>query len=111
MNLAADFGPGELPPYGEVLRGAFEGDPALSVRGDTVEDSWRIVEPVLEAWRAGAVPLQEYPAGSHGPGDSLLTRRPAKCVVTEDDLGRRSFGRPEAPFTWRPGLSTCRGGC
>ncbi|MFG2099940.1 glucose-6-phosphate dehydrogenase [Micromonospora echinaurantiaca] len=78
VNLTADFGPGDLPPYGEVLRGAFEGDPALSVRGDTVEDSWRIVEPVLEAWRAGAVPLQEYPAGSHGPGDSLLTPAPGE---------------------------------
>lgn len=49
VNLSADFGPGELPPYGEVLRGAFDGDSALSVRGDTVEDSWRIVQPVLEA--------------------------------------------------------------
>ena len=27
----------------------------------------RIVDPVLHAWRQGAVPLQEYPAGSTGP--------------------------------------------
>ncbi|TDB81882.1 glucose-6-phosphate dehydrogenase [Micromonospora sp. KC721] len=72
VHLVADFGPGELPPYGEVLRGAFEGDPTLSVRGDTAEDCWRIVEPVLAAWRTEAVPLQEYPAGSGGPDDSLL---------------------------------------
>ncbi|MEV1142236.1 glucose-6-phosphate dehydrogenase [Micromonospora sp. NPDC049799] len=78
VHLMADFGPGELPPYGEVLRGAFEGDPTLSVRGDTAEDCWRIVEPVLEAWRAGAVPLQEYPAGSPGPKDFLLTPAPGE---------------------------------
>ncbi|MGC5054162.1 glucose-6-phosphate dehydrogenase [Micromonospora sp. DT48] len=72
VNLTANFGPGDLPPYGEVLRGAFEGDPTLSVRGDVAEECWRIVEPVLAAWRAGTVPLQEYPAGSAGPADSLI---------------------------------------
>ncbi|TCB98504.1 glucose-6-phosphate dehydrogenase [Micromonospora zingiberis] len=72
VRLTADFGPGDLPAYGEVLRGAFEGDPTLSVRGDVAEECWRIVEPVLAAWKADAVPLQEYPAGSVGPDDSLL---------------------------------------
>ncbi|MFF0369865.1 glucose-6-phosphate dehydrogenase [Micromonospora sp. NPDC005087] len=78
VQLVAHFGPGDLPPYGEVLRGAFDGDPTLSVRGDTAEECWRIVEPVLEAWRAGAVPLQEYPAGSRGPADSLLAPAPGE---------------------------------
>ncbi|MCO8275571.1 glucose-6-phosphate dehydrogenase [Actinoplanes sp. TRM 88003] len=73
VTLSADFGPGELPPYGEVLRGVFDGDPTLSVRGDTAEQCWRIVEPVLTSWQGGAVPLLEYPAGSAGPGDSLVS--------------------------------------
>jgi glucose-6-phosphate 1-dehydrogenase len=72
VTLEASFGPGELPPYGEVLRGVLEGDPTLSVRGDTAEDCWRIVDPILAAWRRGDVPLLEYPAGSTGPSDSLL---------------------------------------
>lgn len=72
VTLDADFGPGELPPYGEVLRGVLDDDPTLSVRGDTAEQCWRIVEPVLSAWRKNAVPLLEYPVGSAGPGDSLL---------------------------------------
>ncbi|MER7457890.1 glucose-6-phosphate dehydrogenase [Micromonospora sp. NPDC126480] len=80
VHLVADFGPGDLPPYGEVLRGAFDGDPTLSVRGDTAEDCWRIVAPVLDAWRAGVVPLREYPAGSPGPGDSLLTPAPGEMT-------------------------------
>ena len=42
--------------------------PLLSVRGDVAEESWRIVEPILKAWRDGRVPLEEYPAGSAGPG-------------------------------------------
>jgi glucose-6-phosphate 1-dehydrogenase len=72
VTLEADFGPGDLPPYGEVLRGILNDDPTLSVRGDTAQECWRIVEPVLTAWRRDDVPLLEYPAGSGGPPDSLL---------------------------------------
>jgi glucose-6-phosphate 1-dehydrogenase len=63
VTLEADFGPGDLPPYGEVLRAVLDGDPMLSVRGDTAEECWRIVEPVQAAWRDDRVPLLEYPAG------------------------------------------------
>ncbi len=74
VTLEADFALGDLPPYGEVLRGVFKGDPTLSVRGDTAVECWRIVEPVLAAWRDGRVPLEEYPAGSTGPGEWPLPR-------------------------------------
>ncbi len=67
VRMHAGFPPGDLPPYGEVLSGVFAGDPTLSVRGDTAVECWRIVEPVLDAWRAGQVPLQDYTAGSTGP--------------------------------------------
>src|SRR5436190_3469996 len=67
VTLEADFGAGELPEYGEVLKGVLEDDPTLSVRGDMAVDGWRIVEPVQKAWRDGHVPLEEYAAGSSGP--------------------------------------------
>lgn len=67
MTFEAAFDPGQFGAYGEVLEGILDNDPALSVRGDTAEQSWRIVEPFLEAWRTGAVPLDGYPAGSSGP--------------------------------------------
>jgi len=66
-ELVSEFGPGGLSAYGEVLEGVLEGDPSLSVRGDTAEQCWRIVQPVLDAWAAGEVPLEEYPAGTDGP--------------------------------------------
>jgi len=50
-----------------VLGDVLEGDSAFTVRGDVAEECWRIVEPVLEAWHADRVPLDEYPAGSNGP--------------------------------------------
>jgi glucose-6-phosphate 1-dehydrogenase len=66
-ELVADLGPGELEAYGEVLAGVLDSDPTLSVRGDAAEECWRIVEPVQEAWAAGDVPMDTYPAGSAGP--------------------------------------------
>ena len=67
VALTADLNPGRLPAYGEVLAGMLDGDPLLSVRGDTAEECWRIVDPVLDAWRSDSVPMDEYPAGSSGP--------------------------------------------
>jgi len=65
--LSADLGEGALKAYAEVLSGVLDGDPLLSVRGDAAEECWRIVAPILDAWRRDEVPLDEYPAGSSGP--------------------------------------------
>ena len=37
------------------------------MRGDTAVEMWRIVAPVLAAWKKDEVPLQTYRAGSDGP--------------------------------------------
>lgn len=66
-TLKAELSASELLPYGEVLEGVLTGDPLLSVRADTAEDCWRILDPVLKSWAAGNVPLEEYPAGTPGP--------------------------------------------
>jgi glucose-6-phosphate 1-dehydrogenase len=65
--LHTDLGAGELSAYGEVLSSLIDADPTLSVRGDVAEECWRIVSPVLAAWRKDAVPLETYAAGSDGP--------------------------------------------
>ena len=56
-----------LPAYAQVLLDVLSGGSTLSVRGDEAEQAWRILVPVLEAWRANRVSLEEYPAGSEGP--------------------------------------------
>ncbi|WP_426623707.1 glucose-6-phosphate dehydrogenase [Leifsonia sp. McL0607] len=67
VTLSAEFGPGLLLAYGEVLEGILDGDPSLSVRGDTAVEMWRIVAPVISAWKTDQVPLETYRAGSPGP--------------------------------------------
>jgi glucose-6-phosphate 1-dehydrogenase len=75
VALEAELSASDLLPYGEVLEGVLTGDPLLSVRSDTAEDCWRIVEPVLKAWERGDVPLEEYDAGSAGPASWPTNRR------------------------------------
>ncbi|GHD93100.1 glucose-6-phosphate dehydrogenase [Streptomyces naganishii] len=77
VTLDTSFGTGDLLEYGEVLRGVLEDEQPLSVRDDMSVESWRIVEPVLDAWREARVPLDEYRAGSAGPRgwEDLVARR------------------------------------
>lgn len=67
-TLSLELGEGGVRAYTEVLGEILERDVTLSVRADSAEECWRIVEPVRAAWRRGDVPLEQYPAGSHGPG-------------------------------------------
>ncbi|HSE59087.1 MAG TPA: glucose-6-phosphate dehydrogenase [Nitrospiraceae bacterium] len=67
LALEADAPFSGCPPYSRLLLDALKGEPSRSVRDDEVEESWRIVDLILEAWAAGASPLQTYPAGSDGP--------------------------------------------
>jgi glucose-6-phosphate 1-dehydrogenase len=41
-----------------------------------VEETWRVVQPVLDAWRDGDVAFPNYASGSDGPAeaDELLRR-------------------------------------
>ena len=68
-ELLADLGEGQRRSYEEVIDELLDGEVALSVRADEAEECWRIIQPVRDAWAAGAVPLEEYPAGSTGPED------------------------------------------
>ena len=75
VSLDTDLNPGRLPAYGEVLAGVLDADPFLSVRGDTAEECWRIVDPVLQAWREGRSRWTSTPLGRMaqraGPGGTL----------------------------------------
>ncbi len=70
VELERACGSGGLPAYARLLLDVLQGDLTLSIRDDEAEESWRIVEPILEGWRAGRVPLLEYPASSSGPPEA-----------------------------------------
>ena len=63
LTLDAPLAQAELPAYAHVLLGVLRGDTTLSIRSDEAEEAWRIVEPIRQAWREGAVPLTDYEPG------------------------------------------------
>lgn len=67
VTLTAPPPAADLPAYGRVLLDVLSGGSTLSVRGDEAEAAWHVMTPVLTAWNAGMVPLEEYAAGSAGP--------------------------------------------
>jgi glucose-6-phosphate 1-dehydrogenase len=46
------------------------GDQTLFMRADMVEQAWRIVQPVLDAWAATKADFPNYDSGSSGPADA-----------------------------------------
>ena len=75
IDLDDPPGRGELAAYEAVLTDVLGGGGALSVSAQEAEQSWRVVEPVLQAWARGDVPLLEYAAGSTGPPSVEGVRR------------------------------------
>jgi glucose-6-phosphate 1-dehydrogenase len=55
--------------YERLLLDAMVGDPTLFIRTDEVEQAWRIVDPILDAW-ADDAPLARYQAGTWGPAEA-----------------------------------------
>ena len=54
--------------YERLLQDALEGDATLFIRSDHIEEAWRMVDPLLQAWDGSATPpLHAYEPGSWGP--------------------------------------------
>jgi len=62
--------------YETLLLDAMRGDGTNFPRQDAVEESWRIVEPLLDAWRSQGGGPHPYEAGTWGPeaADELVAR-------------------------------------
>ena len=63
--------------YERLLEDALEGDASLFIRNDHIEEAWKIVDPLLEAWEDRQLStLHTYAPGSWGPpaAESLLSQ-------------------------------------
>jgi glucose-6-phosphate 1-dehydrogenase len=60
--------------YETLLYDVMTGDQTLFTPADVVEQSWRVVQPVLDAWAAERATFPNYESGSDGPkaADDLL---------------------------------------
>jgi len=62
--------------YETLLYDVMIGDATLFMDADMVEQGWRIVQPILDAWAADKTNLPMYDSGVDGPreADQLLER-------------------------------------
>ncbi|MBS0658499.1 MAG: glucose-6-phosphate dehydrogenase [Verrucomicrobia bacterium] len=77
FQYGASFGRPSPEAYERLILDAMGGDATLFARRDEVEEAWKFVDPILDAWHGPAAdqpPLTFYPAGSPGPveADQLL---------------------------------------
>jgi glucose-6-phosphate 1-dehydrogenase len=76
--------------YETLLHAVMTGDQTLFMRADMVEEGWRIVQPVLDAWTAPAEDFPDYASGADGPA--------AAAALLAGDGGRawRAVGQTAA---------------
>lgn len=62
--------------YETLLYDVMSGDQTLFMRADMVEQAWRVVQPVLDAWAAEKADFPNYDSSADGPkaADELLAR-------------------------------------
>ena len=71
FSYAGTFAPGSEPDaYERVLVDAVRGDKALFATSDEVMASWRVLQPILDAWTRSSNDLGFYPKGA--TADSLI---------------------------------------
>jgi glucose-6-phosphate 1-dehydrogenase len=56
--------------YERLILDAMRGDSTLFTRADEVDAQWSIIDPILQAWKAGQPPVAEFPAGAAGPPEA-----------------------------------------
>ncbi len=72
-ELVLQRAPGDaMKPYDRLLGDAIDGDATLFARQDAVEESWRVVDPVL----GDATPVYLYEPGSWGPAEAARISPP-----------------------------------
>ncbi|MBD2843618.1 glucose-6-phosphate dehydrogenase [Paenibacillus sp. IB182496] len=84
--------------YENLIGDALRGDATFFAHWDEVELSWRWVQPILEAFADGEVPLHPYEAGGHGPAaaDALTARDGYRWWQGEDEARAAETERAQA---------------
>lgn len=71
FNYGTSFGKASPEAYERLLLDAMAGDATLFARRDEVEEAWRFIDDIEDAWAGNNQPkLTFYPAGSWGPTEA-----------------------------------------
>src|SRR5215475_14703690 len=97
FDYARDFGTSHSTGYERLLYDCMVGDATLFQRADMVEAGWRVIQPVIDVWKAlPARGFPNYASGSWGPqeADDLLER---DGRAWRDILGEEGGAKCPAP--------------
>lgn len=71
FQYATSFGKSSPEAYERLLLDSMAGDATLFARRDEVEEAWKFVDDIQNAWHGGhGIPMAEYEAGSWGPSEA-----------------------------------------
>src|SRR5690606_27730865 len=70
LELSVPTGLHRRIAYERLFLDAFNGNHALFVRDDEVRAAWAWIDSVSDAWKAGDLPMEPYPAGGWGPAQA-----------------------------------------
>ncbi len=85
-------------PYEVLLHAAMIGDSRRFKRQDSVEETWRIMQPLLDA----PPPVHAYKKGSWGPGAADAPRRRARSLARAVGVGMSATTDADAAERGRP---------
>lgn len=69
--------------YVRLLEDSLAGDPTLFTRKDSVEESWKFYNKILDFWKKYPdTPLYGYPAGTWGPKEADVLIEKSSCCWT-----------------------------
>ncbi|PKQ16634.1 MAG: hypothetical protein CVT67_04380 [Actinobacteria bacterium HGW-Actinobacteria-7] len=81
--------------YAKLIFDAFRGDQTLFVSTREIDAGWRFIDPIIDGWRDGLVPLASYVPDTDTAvraADDLLTRRMTRGHVAVAGLGKMGAG-------------------
>ncbi|MBS0166940.1 MAG: glucose-6-phosphate dehydrogenase [Nitrospira sp.] len=67
VELNVQLAPEAMSSYASLILDVLQGQSIFFIRNDEAEEAWRIIDPIVAAWKKNLVPLRSYRAGSSGP--------------------------------------------
>lgn len=87
LSFAETFSQRTPEAYERLLMDVIRGNQTLFMRRDELEQAWRWIDPIREAWDQSSVAPQSYTAGTWGPTASIaLIERDGRTWHEESDF-------------------------
>jgi Glucose-6-phosphate dehydrogenase, C-terminal domain len=101
-QLEARSTPPRFTAYAHLILDMLNSNPMLFIRGDEAEEAWRIIDPAINAWTAGNVPMQEIPSRPSTTRTRQLTPQQTDTAATSPTLARARTDTPNPPARAQP---------